>query len=86
MSDEQKIQLSKYLDTLKIKYKVEISSFFAEKGANIYITYNKNKYFDIVENVYNAIEDKITNEGYNINCKFLIFMISDYKIIDKKTK
>lgn len=86
MSDEQKLQLSAYLDTLKIKYKVEISSFFAENGATIYITYNKKKYFDIVENVYNAIEDKITNERYNINCKFLIFMISDYKIIDKKTK
>lgn len=86
MNDEQKLQLSTYLDTLKIKNKVEISGFFAEKGATIYITYNKKKYFDIVENVYNAIEDKITNEGFNTNCEFLIFMVSDYKKIDKKTK
>lgn len=86
MTDEQQLELHDFIDKLKIKHKVEISSLFSKKGVTIYITYNKKKYFEIVENVYNAIEEEITNKGYNTNCDFLIFMISDWKKIDKINK
>ena len=65
---------------------VQISFTNSLRGCIVYIIYENEQYFDIKENVYDLLAKDIEKLGYNANCEFLIFMISDYKKIDKKRK
>lgn len=86
MSVEQLMTFQNFLNELKKQNKVEIDALIGVNGGAIYIRYNKKKYFDTVENVYTVIDNEIINKGYNTNCEFFIFMISDWKKIDKIKK
>ena len=65
---------------------VQISFINSVQGCVVYIIYDNEQYFDIRENVYNALEKDIVKYGYNTNCDFAILMTSEQKHIDKKRK
>jgi len=86
MNEQQAKQFIALVKRYEQKNDIRISFINSEQGCVVYIIYDNEQYFDIKENVYEALAKDIVKLGYNTNCDFALLMTSEQKHIDKKTK